>query len=554
MKPPKTYNELLKEMDDLRMRLQEAEETVHAIRTGQVDALIVENGNGHQLYTLKNADHTYRVFIEKMKEGAVTLSQQGMILYSNSQFASMVNLSLAKVIGLYFIDFVPEEYKDRFSDLLEKGWESDSKGEICLHNIQGELIPFLLSVTSLELDEGKALSIILTDLSLQKKAENDLKLKNNELEAARKKMSEMNEELEDMVKTRTRDLLLSREHFKFLADNIPVIVWKTGMNGKPDYFNKRWYEYTGLTLEETGNRLKEIVHPEDIDPALHAWQEALSSPRPFEYHTRIKRSADGQYRWHHSFAIPFKDEEERVIAWFGTSADVEDQKREMEKKDEFIGVASHELKTPLTSLKGYIQLIGLQEKLPDQVRQYIKKANESSQKLQNLINDLLDVSKIQAGKLKFKTSPINLSELIHAVADTSQHIYPSYRIIRIIDPDIQIKGNAERLEQVLMNLINNAVKYSPDHKEIKVCAEKEGEEVKVSVIDGGIGLTEDDQKKIFERFYRVDDHKFQTSGLGMGLYISAEIIREHKGRISVSSKLNAGSDFSFWLPLVAKGK
>jgi two-component system CheB/CheR fusion protein len=291
------------------------------------------------------------------------------------------------------------------------------------------------------------------------------------------------------------------------------------------------------------------VHPDDIDPALRAWQQALTTQHPFEYETRIRRASDGQYRWHHSYTIPFKDEEGTIIAWLGTSADVEDQKREMEKKDEFIGVASHELKTPLTSLKGYIQLMREQKDLSPAVAQYVTKANESAQKLQNLINDLLDVSKIHAGKLKFKTFALDLGKLIRTVIETSRHIYPSYKIIKEIDGEIIVRGNEERLEQVLMNLINNAVKYSPDKLEIKICAEREKDMVKVSVIDNGIGLSEPEQKKIFERFYRVEDPKYQTSGLGMGLYISSEIIREHKGRMSVKSKLNEGSAFSFWLPL-----
>jgi two-component system, OmpR family, phosphate regulon sensor histidine kinase PhoR len=554
MNPVKTYEDLLQEVEELSIRLQEADGTIHAIRTAKVDAIVVKNEKGHQLYTLKSADQTYRVLIEKMKEGAITLNKKGIILYSNSQFASMVNLPLTKVIGLPFSNFIPEEYRKVFNGLFKKGWESDSRGEIFIHNTTGKQIPFLLSFTSLELDEETALSIILTDLTVQKEVEKELKIKNELLEDARHKVSRMNEELENIIKERTKDLLLSREHFKFLADNIPVIVWKTETNGKADYFNKRWYEYTGFSIEESGKRLKEIVHPDDIDSGLRAWQKALESKKPFEYESRFKRASDGQYRWHHSYAIPFKDEEDRIIAWLGTSADVEDQKREMEKKDEFIGVASHELKTPLTSLKGYIQLIEEQKNLPKAVERYISKASESTQKLQNLINDLLDVSRIHAGKLKFSSGSLDLSGLIRSVIETSRHIYPSFTVRGEIDKQIMIKGNAERLEQVLMNLINNAVKYSPDHKEILVRTELENKGVKVSVIDGGIGLSESHQKRIFERFYRVEDQKFQTSGLGMGLYISSEIIREHKGKMTVKSKLHEGSAFSFWLLLNGSGR
>ena len=169
MKMTKSIAELEAELEELRFQLQEANDAIHAIRTGQVDALVVKEERGVQLYTLKSADQTYRVFIEKMKEGAVTLNKDEIILYSNSQFASMVNKPLSKVIGLPFKNFIPEEYKDKFQELVRQGWVSDSKGELPIRNLSGELVPFLLSFTSLELDEGIALSIILTDLSLQKK-------------------------------------------------------------------------------------------------------------------------------------------------------------------------------------------------------------------------------------------------------------------------------------------------------------------------------------------------------------------------------------------------
>ena len=161
MTKTKSYEELLIEFEEIKAQLHEANETLHAIRSGQVDALVVQTESGARLYTLKSADHTYRVFIERMKEGAVTLDNKGIILYSNSQFAAMVDMPLEKVVGLPLIDLVPKEWKPAFKKIAEQAWGSDSRGEICLKNNRGELVPFLLSVTPLELDEGAALSIIL---------------------------------------------------------------------------------------------------------------------------------------------------------------------------------------------------------------------------------------------------------------------------------------------------------------------------------------------------------------------------------------------------------
>ena len=545
----KSYEALQAEFEKLQLQLQEANETIEAIRSGEVDALVVTNGQEHQLYTLKSADQTYRVFIEKMKEGAVTLNREGLILYSNSQFATMVDMPLAKVIGLPITDFIPDKFQRAFQEIVEEGWESDSKGEISLKNKNNQLIPFLLSVTSLELDDGSALSIILTDMTAQKENEQQLKSKNEQLEQARLVVAKMNEELEDIVRIRTKDLFVSREHFKFLADNIPVIVWTTDGNGQADYFNKQWYEYTGLDFDGSrGFGSQQVLHPDDLIATAKAWTEAITNQTSFQFEYRIKRASDGQYRWHLGKGEPFKDESGKLIAWFGTSTDIEDQKKEIEKKDEFIGVASHELKTPLTSLKGYVQLIG-QTELPEPVKLYIEKANSSLNKLQHLINDLLDVSKIKAGRLKFDTTIFDLSELIEQCIENCRYIYPSHKLTEELEQNITINGNEERLEQVLMNLINNAVKYSNGNKEIIVRAEKDNNTATVSIIDFGIGLSSEDQEKIFDRFFRVENNEVYIPGLGMGLYISSGIVKEHNGTLSVKSKLKEGSVFSFSLPL-----
>ena len=548
----KTYEELLEELKELRFQLREANETLHAIRTGQVDALVVETEGGPQLYTLKSADHTYRVFIEKMKEGAVTLNNKGIILYSNSQFAEMINLPLTKVIGLSIMNFIPEEYKPRFKKLTEQGWHSDSKGEIFLKNKNGELIPFLLSVTSLELDEGTALSIILTDLTVQKENEKQLEVKNRQLEEAKLAAYKLNEELEDIVEERTKDLLISREYFKFLADNIPVIIWTAGPDGRLDYVNRRWVEYTGFDVEESRTKQAELLHADDLEKSISGWQGALREKRKYEGEFRFKRTTDGTYRWHSSQAIPFKDEQGNITAWIGTNIDIDDQKKELEKKDEFIGVASHELKTPLTSLKGYIQLMEFQDNLPDTIKIYVSKATSSLNKLQHLIDELLDASKIKAGKLKFEKQELNLTELVNLCIENSAYMYPAYDIKKELEEDVRVYGNAERLEQVLMNLINNAVKYSPNKREILIRTETKNDAAIVSVIDFGIGMAKADEELVFERFYRANGHESTMPGLGMGLYISSEIIKEHNGEIRVKSKLNEGSIFSFSLPLITK--
>jgi signal transduction histidine kinase len=165
------------------------------------------------------------------------------------------------------------------------------------------------------------------------------------------------------------------------------------------------------------------------------------------------------------------------------------------------------------------------------------------------VDELLDVSRIKAGKLEFSKHIFNLTELVNQCVENSSIMYPLYTIKKEFDENIMVMGNEERIEQVFMNLINNAVKYSPESRNIIVCTGKDGTSAIVSVTDFGVGMSEQEQKFVFERFYRVNGSNVLTPGLGMGLYIASEIIKEHQGEIRVKSKLNKGSTFSFSLPL-----
>jgi two-component system phosphate regulon sensor histidine kinase PhoR len=547
-----TYDQILSENQELKIQLEEATDTLDAIRTGQVDALIVNTGDAHQLYTLKTADQTYRVFIEKMNEGAITINRAGTILYSNSRFASMVGIPLEKVIGVSFINFVPFSLRAKIVMLLNNAWNSDSKEEILLVNSEHQEISCLLSCNSLEMDEGTALSLILTDLTLLKETENQLKIKNEQLAAAQLATEKLNNQLEDTVKERTNELFLSREHFKYLANNIPQITWTNLPNGEVNYYNQQWHNYTGLSLQDSKDGWNKIVHPEDLQSTMERFNASLKSGEVFQVENRLKNNADGTYRWHLNRAVPLRDENGEIVFWVGTATDIEEQKREMEKKDEFIGIASHELRTPLTSLKGYLQLLTNYQKddLPQIVKQYVEKANIAINKLQRLVNDLLDVSKIQAGKLDYPLTKINLAGIIKACIADARHIYPENTFLNEDGDEIFVQGNAERLEQVLMNLISNAVKYSQEDKTITVHTSIHNNQVRVSVIDRGIGLSDEEKQRIFERFYRGEDKKYMASGLGMGLYISAEIIRAHNGKIGVNGEFGKGATFYFDLPVI----
>ena len=540
------------EIEELRQKLDEANDTIEAIRTGQVDALIVNGKNGHQVYTLKSADQTYRVFIEKMIEGAVTLNEKGIVLYCNSRFASMMKLPLSNIIGSYFESFVPNEYRQTFDDLITKGWQAESKGEIYLITDDNDLIPFLISLTTLELDDATALSLILTDLTIQKNTEKELKEKNEQLQAAQIITSQLNNQLEEKVKDSTKELTTSREHFKFLADTIPVMVWTALPNGEFDYFNKRWYDYTGKTLQESKNNgWQSIIHPEDLPGTIMAWKNSLKTGQQFKREDR-KKSTDGIYRWHLSNALPFKDDVGNIIAWFGVCTEIDDQKKAMEKKDEFISMASHELKTPVTSLKAFTQIMMMTfgEEGNTMASNMLAKMDKQINKLTSLISDLLDASKANSGQLNFQKDKFDFNELVQEVTDEIQHTSNTHKIELKLAASKTILADRSRIAQVIINLLSNAIKYSPNADKVIITTKTIKNEIRLCIQDFGIGIPSSQQSKLFTRFFRVSNETTNTfPGLGLGLFISNEIIKRHSGSINFKSTEGKSTTFCFTLPL-----
>lgn len=288
----------------------------------------------------------------------------------------------------------------------------------------------------------------------------------------------------------------------------------------------------------------------------------ISSGNKIDHFETVRVSKDGSPVYISLSVSPIIDEQGKVIGASKIARDISGQlavqeekarlyeqvKELNDKKDEFIGLASHELKTPLTSISGYLQI--LSNTVTDEKSQlFLKKTRQQVKKLSSLVSDLLDVSKIEAGKLQLSNESFDIRQVLDNVVELLSHGNHHFHISLETDIDeLLITGDPDRIEQVIINLLTNAIRYSPGTNRIIVYLTRDAAEVKVGVRDFGVGIAPEKLKHIFARFYRVDDANPTISGLGIGLYLSHEIIVRHKGRIWVESEPGIGSTFWFTLP------
>jgi len=231
--------------------------------------------------------------------------------------------------------------------------------------------------------------------------------------------------------------------------------------------------------------------------------------------------------------------------------EIEFRKQAEHKKDEFISIASHELKTPLTSVKGYIQLLQRSLNRDDKTmaQNHLEKAAIQLEKLNELIVDLLDISKIESGKMKFNMKSFCADNMVNNAIEMLQHSNPDFTITKLGKTDEMIFGDEMRLEQVVINFITNAIKYAPGTNQVNVTINIKDEKLYLAVKDFGIGISKEQQHKIFDKFYRVEENSNRFNGLGIGLYICSEIINRHGGTIGVNSVPDEGSEFYFIIPI-----
>jgi PAS domain S-box-containing protein len=341
--------------------------------------------------------------------------------------------------------------------------------------------------------------------------------------------------------------------------NVPGVVWETYQNTEgTNYINyvsdyvEKMIGYTPTEWLAKTDFWANIIHPEDREVAVNKSNEFLKTGQ-----AGINRyrwiTKDGKIIWVEAYTSIIKDKKGKIIGRRGVSMDVTERIELEKRKDEFISMASHELKTPITSLKAYAQLLQkhLKELDPEsQLSSYAMKMEGQIDRLTKLIQDLLDLSKIQAGKLEYNMEKIQIQTLVEEIVDNVQQTISTHKIILEGKVKGYLKGDRDRISQVIINLLTNAVKYSPGKDKIKLIVQKDKKHLHIKVQDFGIGISKINQKRIFDRFFQVNDNDNSSfSGLGIGLHLSYEIAKRHRGSISVESAKGKGSIFDFQLPI-----
>lgn len=347
--------------------------------------------------------------------------------------------------------------------------------------------------------------------------------------------------------------------FKTISNASPAALWMTNENEENIFISDTWLKWTGKNFDEVINRgwVQSVVE-EERELMVNEFHGCFNEKKYFKTEFRFFRS-DGEMRWGLTEGYPFYDFNNNFVGYAGSVTDITEIKKLEQRKDDFIKMASHELKTPITSINGYVQLLMNIYNEADEQRLRLSKSTVKSSlntiakqvvKLTRLISELLDLSKIESGKLELQKTQFKLADLVEEIVQDVRQTASKHAILVHNDFEGKVYADKDRLAQVLLNLLTNAIKYSPDSDNIEVYIESNKTSACVKVRDYGIGIDKKDHHRIFERFYRVEGKKEQTfPGFGIGLFIANEIIQRHQGTITVESEKGNGSLFIVTLPL-----
>jgi PAS domain S-box-containing protein len=350
--------------------------------------------------------------------------------------------------------------------------------------------------------------------------------------------------------------------FRVIANAMPQIVWSSLPRGYHDYYNDQWYEFTGVVPGSTdGEGWTELLHPDDRWRVSQAWTFSVATGQPYAIEYRL-RHRSGEFRWTLDRALPIRDTSGKIVRWMGTCTDIhelrqaQDELRDSDRrKDEFLAMLAHELRNPLAPISAAAEVLRISKSEADRVQKMSDVIFRQAGYMTEMIDDLLDVSRVTRGRITLSIAPVE----VHAiVAQAVEQVRPlvdahAHQLDVTVPPEgIRISGDKKRLVQVLVNVLHNAVKYTPNGGRIQLRVGRDGDRVFLSVRDNGVGMSAELAERAFELFVQGERSADRSQGgLGIGLALVRSLVSLHRGQVTAHSEgVGQGSEFTIWLPAI----